>query len=503
MNKNLRLFFSGLLLVVGLGLFYLTNKGVLSFEKAAIFQISSKLPAENPPVAIAQVNLVPMDKERIIKNQTIIVRDGLIETIGDSDQVNIPENAVIVDGKGKYLMPGLIDMHVHIESENDMLLFVANGVTSVRNMWGNTGKKLQVGLPDQLQLRQQIEQGTLLGPTIYTTGPIMEGRPSFHPLAEVFTTPEEAVQSITWQKAQGYDFIKVYDNLSPEVYAAIIAAGVENNMPVVGHVPFAVGLENVLNSSQQTIEHLAGYIDSDAVEFLIAEDQLHEYAQKTRQAGVWNVVTLTVYPTSKETPAGMERLKKQPAMAYISPGMRLMTPFLYKMTANAHTYKGEDYAQRIAGLNRRMVQALHEEGAGILLGTDSAQFYHIPGFSIHEELALLVDAGLTPYEALEAGTRNAALVLGKVDSFGTLTAGKRADMILLEANPLEDVRNVQKRAGVMLRGQWFSEEELQSLLNGLVKSYRPTLFDRLWPLLIVIGALAIIMRTIRKSSQTS
>ena len=503
MNKNLRVFFSGLLLLVGLGLFYLTNKGVLSFEKAAIFQISSELPAQNPPVAIDQVNLVPMDSERVIENQTVIVRDGLIETIGDSDQVTIPENAMIVDGEDKYLIPGLVDMHVHIESENDMLLFVANGVTSVRNMWGNTGKKLQVGLPDQLQLRRQIEQGALLGPTIYTAGPIMEGRPSFHPLAEVFTTPEEAAQSIAWQKAQGYDFIKVYDNLSPEVYAAIIAAGRENNMPVVGHVPFAVGLDNALNSGQQTIEHLAGYIDSDEVRFLIAEDQLQEYAQKTQQAGVWNVVTLSVYPVSKETPAGMERLKNQPAMAYISPGMRLMTPFLYKMTANAHTYKGEDYAQRIAGLNRRMVQALHEEGAGILLGTDSAQFYHIPGFSIHEELALLVDAGLTPYEALEGGTRNAALVLGRLDEFGTLTAGKRADMILLDGNPFEDVSNVQNRAGVMVNGRWFSEEQLQSLLNGLVESYRPTLIDRLWPLLFAIGALAMIVRIVRQSFQTS
>ncbi len=135
----------------------------------------------------------------------------------------------------------------------------------------------------------------------------------------MFITPEEAAQSIAWQKAQGYDFIKVYDNLSPEVYAAIIAAGQENNMPVVGHVPFAVGLDNALNSGQQTIEHLAGYIDSDEVKFLIAEDQLHEYARKTRQAGVWNVVTLSVYPKSKETPAGIERLKNQPAMSIYFP----------------------------------------------------------------------------------------------------------------------------------------------------------------------------------------
>ena len=213
---------------VGLGLLYLTNMGVLSFDKPYVYELAEKSPSAPSLVAFEHVNVVPMDSERVIEDQTVIVREGLIETIRDSAEIQVPEGALIVDGRGKYLMPGLVDMHVHIQFEDDLLLWVANGVTSVRNMWGHTGKMLRLGFPDQLVLREQIEQGTLFGPTIYTTGPVMEGSPSFHPLAEVFDTPEVARESVAWQKAQGYDFIKVYDHLSPEVYQAILDTAAEH-----------------------------------------------------------------------------------------------------------------------------------------------------------------------------------------------------------------------------------------------------------------------------------
>ena len=497
MKTYLLRIFSGLLLIVGLSLLYLTNTGVLSFDKPYIYQYSQELPIENSPVAFVNVNVVPMDSERILENQTVIVRENVIETIGDSAQVQVPVEAVVVDGTDQYLMPGLTDMHVHIEYENDMLLMVANGVTSVRNLWGNTGRKLQLGMPDQLQLRRQIEAGTLFGPTIYTAGPVMEGSPSFHPIAEPIDLPDKARESVIWQAQQGYDFIKVYDHLSPEVYAAVMETAVANDIPVVGHVPFAVGLDGVLASEQVTIEHLAGYIDSDEATFIIPEDQLVEYAEKTREAGVWNVVTLSEYPKSKETPAGVERLKNQPGMVFQSPGVRFLTPFLYTMTAKSHTYEGTDYPQRMLDLNRQMVEALHEAGAGILLGTDAAQAYHIPGFSIHEELALLVDAGLTPYEAIEAGTRNAAAVMGKQDEFGAIETGKRADLILLAANPLDDVGNIQKRVGVMVNGRFLTATQLQSLLAELVDSYQPNLIERLWP----IGLIAVTIYLISRKNQ--
>jgi len=301
----------------------------------------------------------------------------------------------------------------------------------------------------------------------------------------VFDTPEIASESVKWQVSKGYDFIKVYDHLSPETYQAIIETAGENNIPIVGHVPFTVGLDGVLASGQTTIEHMTGYIDPDAVKFIIPEDQLDVYAEMTHEAGVWNCVTLSEYPKSKETHEGFEKLQNQPGMVYVSPATRLLSPFLYTMAAKSHTYEGDDYPERIEDINRQMVAALHKAGAGILLGTDAAQAYHIPGFAIHEELAYLVEAGLSPYEAIEAGTRNAALAMGKADEFGTVEAGKRADLILLESNPLFDVSNIQKRAGVMVRGRWLGEEQLLSILDELVESYKPNMVERFWPLVLV------------------
>jgi imidazolonepropionase-like amidohydrolase len=503
MKNFLSKFLIGLLLFVGLVLLYLTNSGVLSFDKPYIYAYSSVMPGSDPVVVFTNVNVIPMDSERVSGSKTVVVRDGVIEMIGDSGQVHVPADALVIDGRGKYLMPGLVDMHVHIMYENDMLLLIANGVTSVRNMWGNTGKALQFGLPDQLVLRKQIDQGTLFGPTIYTAGPVMEGSPVFHPLADAIDSPEIAGDSVAWQKAQGYDFIKVYDHLSPDVYQAILTAARQNDMLVVGHVPLAVGLDNVLAGGQQTIEHMSGYIDPDTVEFIISQDQLVEYALKTSEAGVWNCVTMSEYPKSKETPAGFERLQNQPGMIYISPGTRMLSPFLYLMASKAHTYQNPDYPERIADLNRRMVIALHQAGAGLLLGTDAAQAYHLPGYSIHEELAFLTDAGLSPYEAIEAGTRNAAEAMGKSGEFGTIETGKRADLILLEDNPLNDVGSIQKRVGVMVRGRWMAEEQLQSMLEGLANSYKPNLVERIWPLSLIVAAGYLIIRKARRASGES
>jgi imidazolonepropionase-like amidohydrolase len=482
------------LLTVGIVLAILTNTGLFSFRRKYIDQLSEELSPAPSVTAFVDVTVIPMDRERALEHQTVIVRAGIIDVVGSHDQVAVPPEARLIDGRGKYLMPGLVDMHVHIEYPNDLLLFVANGVTSVRNMWGNTDKKRWFGLPDQLEMKEQIAEGKLFGPTIYTAGPILEGEPANHPLMETFPSPEQAVRSVGWQKARGYDFVKVYDHLSPEVYEAILRSAAEQGLPVVGHVPFAVGLDRTLSGGQVTIEHLTGYVDADALKFLIPEEKLDEYAVRTREEGVWNCVTLTEYPKSKQTPEVFEQLQHQPGMDYQSPSTRLFSPFMYYMASQSHSYEGDDYPQRVAELNRKMVQALHKAGAGILLGTDAAQAYHLPGFSIHEELALLVEAGLSPYEALAAGTRNAALALGRKAEFGLVVEGQRADLLLLNADPLEDVANADQRFGVMLRGRWYGRDELQAMLESLANSYKPTLLERLWPLLLLGAALLFIWK---------
>jgi imidazolonepropionase-like amidohydrolase len=498
-KKNLLRIAAVVIFVLGLGLLYLTNIGILSFGRPYLYQFSGEMSAVDPLVAFVNVNVIPMDGERVLRNQTVLVRDGLIEKIGGG--VEVPAEALRVDGTGRYLMPGLVDMHVHVMNEDDLLLFVANGVTTVRNMWGMTGASLAFGFPDQLALREAIRKGDLFGPTIYTTGPVMEGQPKNHPLMQAFITPAEAQTFVNWQAGQGYDFIKVYDHLDAETYRAILGAARERGLPVVGHAPFAAGIEGVLSGGQATIEHLTGYIDADAVRFLIPEDQLAEYAARTRAARVWNVPTLALYPKNGVSPTRLRELEHQPGMAYLSPSRKALNQFLYSQMTGGHTYAGGDYPERIAALNLAMTRALHEAGAGLLLGTDALNPYHLPGYSAHEELGYLVQAGLSPYEALQAGTHDAALALGKLNEFGTVTEGKRADLILLQQNPLSDVSSVQTRVGVMLRGRWLAEDHLQSMLNALAESFKPSLLERLWPLSLIAVAIYLIVWKVRPFSR--
>lgn len=477
--------------ITSLALLYLTNTGILSFKKPYIELFSRDLAGKYTHIAFVNVNVVPMDSERILENQTVIIQDGFIKIIDDYQMVDVPADALLIEAQGKYLMPGLVDMHVHIKDQNELLLFVANGVTAVRDMWGTTGSQLWMGFPDQLNLRSRISRGELFGPAIYASGPIMEGDPPTMPLMPVIRTPEEAWASVAWQKAQGYEFIKVYDNLTPDTYEAVLMAARDQDLPLIGHVPWQVGLDAVLAGGQLTIEHLSGYIDPESAEFIIPEDQLDDYARMTRQAGAWNTPTIALY--QKIGPGSdMEQLERQPGMEYVSPGMRVLWRLFAGQMSKSLVYEGEDYPERIDEIYKNMTRALHENGAGILLGTDTDNPYLVPGFSLHEELGHLVDAGLSPYEALRTGTFNAALALGKLDEFGTIEAGKRADLLLVEANPLEDVANANLRVGVMLRGRWMPESELLEMLSGLRASFIPSIFERLWPAgLLLLGLLCI------------
>ena len=462
---------AGVVLVLGaaFGGFYLYRSGFLPvpFSGSYVVRKSAELEPADDIVAFVGVNVVPMDSERVLEDRTVVVRDGVISGIEESSSAVVPEGARVVRAEGKYLMPGLADMHVHVEDVDELLLFVANGVTTVRNMWGNQGLKRWMGLPDQLELRDEIGRGELLGPSIYTSGPILEGSPPNTPLMQVYTDPEAAAQEVEKQAEQGYDFIKVYDNLSPEVYEAITAAAELRGLKVAGHVPHRVGLDGSLAGGQHTIEHLTGYVDPDAATFEVPEEDLQAYAERTREAGAWNCPTFVIW--QKRIPT--EEVVNQPEIRYVSPRMQRIWRTFSGQMADSITYPGDDYAERMESHMQTVTGALRQADAGVLLGTDTDNAYVVPGFSVHEELRYLVGSGLSPYEALRAGTSSAAESLNESGEFGTVEVGKRADLILLDANPLEDVANVRERAGVMVRGRWLPESQLQEMLEELARSY--------------------------------
>jgi hypothetical protein len=236
---------------------------------------------------------------------------------------------------------------------------------------------------------------------------------------------------------------------------------------------------------------------SAGAEFVIPLEKLTAYAEMTRESGVWNCPTIGVYQTNVPR-KDLATLERRPGMAYISPRMRILWKYvLLPGMMQGHTYEGADYPARIAEIYTRMTRALHDSGARVILGTDTDNPYLVPGLSLHEELGYLTLAGLTPYEAIEAGTRNAAEALGRLEGSGTVTVGKRSDLILVEENPHEDVANVSKRAGVMLRGYWLPEAQLRHVLGELMDSYAPSLVERVWPIsLIALGVFLIVRRLI-------
>jgi imidazolonepropionase-like amidohydrolase len=429
-------------------------------------------------IAFVDVDLVPMDKDQILPNQTVIVHEGKVVQIDSSTKVRVPRDAVSIDGRGKFLMPGLVDMHTHIWGEADFVLFIANGVTAIRNMWGSRR---------QLAWRERIARGSMVGPIIYTAGPLIDGDPPIWNDSKVVVTREEAEKEVTREKEMGYDFVKVYNNLSLEAYQAIVAAARKQGMPVAGHVPNAVGLNGVLQARQDSIEHLQGYISAiqandspvkgefdlvsrgAAVDY-VDEKKIPQVVAATLAANSWNCVTLVLY---KKIVAVEEakRLLADPRIRFVPPewvaNWDPTKNFLLKDMGPSDFER----VRRTDALRARLTRELHRAGARILLGTDTPNPLVIPGFSIHEELQNLVNAGLSPYEAIKAGTRNAAEFLGALDKFGTVEVGKRADLILLAANPLEDVGAIANPLGVMAQGRWFTREELLKELNELAATY--------------------------------
>jgi imidazolonepropionase-like amidohydrolase len=428
---------------------------------------------EQGTTAFVHVTVVPMagtEEPLALPDHTVVVTGGRIAAVGPSAEVALPEGAVVIDGGGRWLMPGLVDMHVHTWGAGELLLFVANGVTTVRNMFG---------APLHLMWRREIAAGERLGPTIVTAGPIVDGSPPIWPGSRVIQTPDDARAAVREQAEAGYDFIKVYARVPLEAYLALMAAAAEAGLPVDGHVPSAVGLPRALEAGQRTLEHLIGYESwlepgdsplagmSGTLARLgawehIDRGRMAEVAEETAASGAWNCATLVVMQKWL-APDEVERELERPELRYVAPFLIGVWKGMHKdLTAEALAAgRGGDDERR------ELVGALHRGGARILLGTDCGNPWVPAGFSAHEELANLVAAGLSPHAALYAATRAPAECLGQEDEFGAVLPGLRADLLLLAADPLADVRAAAQRVGVMLRGQWLPEEDLRERLEEL------------------------------------
>jgi imidazolonepropionase-like amidohydrolase len=437
--------------------------------------------AKTAVFAFVDVNVVPMDSERTVSNQTVVIRDGRIVAMGATKRVGVPQGAIKIDGRGRYLMPGLADMHVHLEyfdRDAQLLLFLAGGVTTVRNMDGRA---------NILLWRERVVNGTMLAPTIFTAGAILEGKPPFRNDNRVVETVAQAEAAVAEQKKAGYDFIKVYHTLDRAIYEAITGAAKKHGLTVAGHVPRSVGLRDTLAANQKSIEHLDGFIDEIEADdsphknqrswlkryFAVKVDdgKIRSVAEATRLAKVWNVPTLVEKRLSALSADELRIRLQQPELKYLPPETaKIWSASNARITGRM---SAEDFARLAEGekTRNRVVKLLHDGGARLLVGTDTPNAFVVPGFSVVEELQNFVEAGLTPYQAIKAATKDAAEFLGASNEFGTISVGMRADLILVDGNPLESVAALKLRAGIMVRGRWLTTGYLQKQLDVLAVSY--------------------------------
>jgi hypothetical protein len=427
-------------------------------------------------VAFVDVTVIPMDRERTLPRQTVVVRGGRIVAIGPRDRVKVPAGGVKVDGRGKFLIPGLAEMHAHIPGgdtpdsvvERTLFLYVSGGITTIRGMLGH---------PRHLALRARAARNALLSPTIYTSGPSLNGNS--------VPTPGAAARIVAEQKAAGYDFLKIHPGIGGEAFDTLAATANRVGIRFAGHVPLQVGLARALETGYATIDHLDGYVEAilregapvtaDESQFFglnlgghLDESRLSALVEATREAQVWNVPT-QVLMENLMPGVTVEALQHRPEMRYV-PRKTLSEWAEFKNSLLAEAGSTPELARRTMEVRQKLIKALYAGRAGLLLGSDAPQVYNVPGFSTHRELQSLVAAGLTPYQALETGTRNVAVFFGTASTTGTIAIGKRADLVLLEANPLLDVKNTTRRAGVMLRGRWLPKAEIETRLAAIAKS---------------------------------
>ena len=413
-------------------------------------------------IAFEHVHVLPMTDEEVRTDWTVLVEGDRITAAGPAEEVEIPATAERIDGTGKYLIPGLAEMHGHVPSPNDgdeyiaslMFLYIANGVTTVRGLLGE---------PGQLALKDATADGSLLGPALYLAGPAFSGG--------AISSPEQADQRVREQVAEGWDYLKVLPGMTLEEFDAMAMAANEEGIPFIGHITAEAGLLHAIEMGQQTIDHLDGYIEylrggGDAID----PERLETAIAMTKEHGVWVIPTMALWETILGVPstadmADYEELQYMPPDMVASWGQSQDR----RRAASGFSQERQDL---IAVQRIDLLRALNEAGARILMGTDSPQVFSVPGFSLLRELPFMVDAGMSPYEILVSGTRAVGDYLQEEDTFGTITAGSRADLILLNSNPLEDVMRVFDRAGVMARGQWVSESDIQERLAEIAAGYR-------------------------------
>ena len=434
-------------------------------------------------IAFLHATVIPMDRERVLRDHTVVVSGGKIVAIGPTSHVKVPVEALRIDATGLYLIPAMCDMHVHllgeawnimvppeaqlagkdIPFEKFLFPYVANGVTTVQELFAK---------PEQIALRQRIDRGELLGPRLILAqtldGPKKAWPP---PLTTWVASPREAQEAVRQAKKIGYDKIKVYSFLDRESYDAIISTAKELKMDVIGHVPMSVSVEYVLDAGQKLIAHseeVAKHAKGD-----YSAERIDYFADRMAKRGVWLTPTLVTTHSLLQLFDDSQKLLARPETKYYQHPMQtavwsFMVEKLYlPIPPEARMKLRQDFER----FQRPLTKAFHDKGGRLMTGTDAIIPGIVSGFAVHRELKELVEVGLTPFEALRTSTTAPFEYLGEINKAGTIEVGKVSDLVLLDENPLEDISAASKVAGVLMRGRWIGKDEIKKRMKEIEASF--------------------------------
>ena len=417
-----------------------------------------------PKVAFTSVNILPISFDTILYNQTLLVENGVIKEFGDKDSIEVPEGYHNLDCNGKFIMPGLADMHVHISDDGDLLKFLMSGITVVRQMSDVPWWSKLMGFSDALKLRAKQRQGKIFSPDIYSFGYCLDGKPPVSPMNKKIKDSLSASKEVLRQKKKGYDFIKIYDNLPLSAYSSVIRTAREADIPVGGHVPTTVGLGRMLSDKVISIEHLTGYINNNTGYYIIPEDSISYYLKMTRQSGVFNCPTMVVWENIPPE-NGFDSLVKEIDYKYVSWHVKwlwkMALPYYYN---NSYTDK-QNYPKHMLEITRELTGRLYQNGCSLIVGTDANVIGTYPGRSTLRELELFKECGIPEFEILKCATINAAKVLGVEKESGTISKGKKANLIILDRNPRENISNIRTLAYVYNSRFLLSNDFLGKIFN--------------------------------------
>lgn len=443
------------LLILVLPVFLAIAISILDAYRTSYLRVSSHPEFVGDSYLIDKVHIIPMDKDTILYNSMIRIENGTIRQIGtDTGGTFLP----VIDGAGKFLLPGLTDMHVHVWDRYELGLYLANGITAIRNMWGQ---------PMHPKMKSDINSGKIIGPDFFSSGPKLTG-PEFigEDNTQLFS-PEEAHEAVVSCRKKGYDFVKTYNGLTPELYEAIIDQASIEGLEIAAHPSSLLPYDFHMQTAIKTIEH-AEDIYQQALNYKLDSTALKAITESFAQHPETALCpTLTVF-------ANISRLIEEkgilstPSLAFMNPLIRLVdSPEQFQRWQNTLA-KDAGIAERIRQQHRfhlYMIRQLQSVGTNIVAGTDAGIGITLPGFSIHKELAYYKEAGLSNFEVLQTATANPAKTHDFLRNAGTIRPGKKANLILLSQNPLEDLEALKQPHWVMVNGHKLDSETLQSFVE--------------------------------------